>query len=186
LDAIEALYTRVTSGALIEPAPSEEELTHILRAATRAPDHGRLRPWRFVIVRGDARLKLGELCAEALRRRSPQISDVQVERERAKPMRAAMILIVCVRVDLASKIPAVEQLLSGGAAAQNALLAAHALGYGAAWKTGDAAYDAYVKAALGLEPKDAIVGFLYLGTNARPLAPVAATEFASLLMEWPN
>jgi nitroreductase len=186
MDALEALTTRVSASQLGEPAPTEQALKTILTAAMRAPDHGRLRPWRFVLVRGHGRQKLGELFAEALRRRHTDVVDVQLQRERAKPMRAAMILIVCVRIDVAHKIPPVEQLLSGGAAAQNALLAAHALGYGGAWKTGDAAYDPYIKAAFGLESKDAIVAFLYLGTSLKPLPQPACVEFANRVVDWPE
>ncbi len=98
---------------------------------------------------------------------------MQLQQEKAKPLRAPMILIVAARIQTQSRIPAVEQLLSAGAAAQNILLAAHALGFGSAWKTGDAAYDHEIKAALGLGDLDAIVGFIYLGTRAgNPPSPV--------------
>jgi nitroreductase len=99
-------------------------------------------------------------------------------------LRAPLILAVAAKVDTQNKIPPIEQVLSAGAAAQNVMLAAFALGYGCAWKTGDAAYDPAVKAAFGLSPEDAIVGYMYLGTNAKPLPPPPATDPRQYTTEW--
>lgn len=184
MEAIEALTTRVSAGPLNDPAPDEASVMKILAAAGRAPDHGRLRPWRFIIVRGDARKALGGLMGDALRRRSPELTDSQVDRERIKPMRAPMILAVCAKVDHESRIPRIEQILSAAAAAQNIMVAAHALGFGCAWKTGDAAYDESVKAAFGLDEKDSIVGFLYLGTKPKPLPPPEPFDLERYVVEW--
>ena len=184
MDAIEALTTRVSAGPLGEPGPDAHALEQILAAAMRAPDHGRLRPWRFLIVRGDARAKLGELMARALRKRMPDIPDAQLEREKKKPMRAPMIVVVCCRIDAQARIPAIEQIVSAGTAAQNIMVAAHALGFGCAWKTGDAAYDPEVKAAFGLEPTDSIVGFMYLGTHAKTPAVPAPVDRRAHVAEW--
>jgi nitroreductase len=184
MDAIEALTRRVSAGPLVDPAPADADLVRIFAAATRAPDHGRLRPWRFFVVRGQARDTLGELLVAALRRRNPETPASQFERERAKPLRAPMIVAVAASVDIAHKIPAIEQVLSAAAAAQNVMLAAFALGYGCAWKTGEPAYDPEIKAAFGLKPADAIVGFMYLGTNAKPLPPPPALDAAQFVSEW--
>lgn len=184
MDAIEALTTRVSAGPLTDPGPDDHALRQILAAAMRAPDHGRLRPWRFAIVRGDARAQLGQLMASTVRKRMPDIPDAQLERERMKPMRAPMIIVVGCRIDSHSKIPATEQVISAGAAAQNIMLAAHALGFGCAWKTGDAAYDPDVKAAFGLEPTDMIVAFMYLGTHAKPVSAPAALDPGDYVTEW--
>jgi nitroreductase len=154
----------------------------MLACAVRAPDHGRLRPWRFVVVREAERARFGELLAEHLKRTQPQASAQAVERERDKALRAPLIIVVAARVNPAiSKIPEIEQTLSAGAAAQNIMLAAFALGFNVMWKTGGAAYDAAVKRALGLEPTDAIVGFLYVGTEAPPVALPAAGEWRDLV-----
>src|SRR5262245_48312878 len=139
MDAIEALMTRVTQGALMDPAPDDVALRPLLEAAVRAPDHGRLRPWCFILIRDSARMRFGELLAAGLRNRDPKASELRVQQESAKALRAPAILVVATRFNTASRIPQVEQLLSAGAAAQNILLAAHAFGIGAAWKTGDAA-----------------------------------------------
>ena len=184
MQAIEALTTRVSAGGLTEPAPDDTALMTILGAAARAPDHGRLRPWRFVIVRGDARKRLGDLMAATLRKRMPELPDGQLEREKAKPLRAPLIVAVCCKVDAQNRIPAFEQILSAAAAAQNIMVAAHALGFGCAWKTGDAAYDPEVKAAFGLGPADAIVGFMYLGTHAKGRPPLTPIDPRDYVVDW--
>lgn len=182
MEALEALHTRASAAALEEPAPNEDQLAALLKAAAHAPDHGLMRPWRFIVVRGDARVRLGEVMAEAARRRDPNTAAESLERERNKPLRAPMLVIVAAKPRERRGVPEVEQLLAAGAAAENVMLAAHALGFGAMWRTGDAAYDDRIKAALGLEPGDAIVGFLYLGTPKAPAPPRPRPE--SLAFEW--
>jgi nitroreductase len=154
-------------------------------AAARAPDHGRLRPWRFVVVRGEARERFGALLAGQLRRTHPQIGEESLQRERLKAFRAPLIVVVAAHCDSTVKIPPIEQTLSAGTAAHAMMLAAFALGFNAMWKTGDAAYDATVKEALGLEPADAIVGFLYIGTESGERAAPARTEWRDRVREFP-
>jgi nitroreductase len=165
MQAIDALLNRRSAKVLTEPAPDEGALALILAAAARAPDHGRLRPWRFIVFRGAARERLGELLAGHLERTRPGIGAESLERERHKALRAPLVLAVASIVNESAKVPPIEQIVSAGAAAENVMLAAATLGFGAMWKTGGAAYDETVKAALALERKDAIVGFLYLGTE---------------------
>lgn len=186
MDAIAALTTRVSGAALVEPGPDDLALHAILSAAARAPDHGRLRPWRFTVIRGAARERLGALMAMAYMRRHPDAMPAQIEKERKKPLRAPVILVVAAKVDGQSNIPAIEQVLSAGAAAENVMVSAFALGFGCAWKTGEAAYDPAIKSAFDLAPADAIVGFLYLGTNASPPAPPAPLDLAEHVVEWPD
>lgn len=163
----EAIQTRVSALKLGAPGPSREHLDEILRAGLRAPDHGRLKPWRYVVLEGDARMKLADAMAELLRRKAPQCTQAQLDAERNKPMRAPTIVVVAARITK-GKIPEIEQIASVAAGVQNMFLVAHALGYGAMWKTGAAAYDAEVKTALGLTPEDHIVALLYLGTIVTP------------------
>ena len=170
MQAIEALLQRFSGRVLKEPAPDEGALELMFAAAVRAPDHGRLRPWRFIVIKAEGRARFGDLLAATARRAKPGASPETLERERQKAFRAPLLIAVAAITSPAAKIPVIEQILSAGAAAQNLLLAASALGYNAVWKTGDAAYDETVKAALGLEAKDAIVGFLYVGTE-EPGAP---------------
>lgn len=165
MDALELLLGRESALRLEAPGPTPEKLDVMLGSAVRAPDHGRLRPWRFVIVPTERRGNLGEVMATALRGREPGASAEALQRERDKAMRAPLIVVVAAHIQKGHKIPEVEQLCSTAAAAQNIMLAARAQGYGAMWKTGAAAYDPGVKQALGLAADDEIVGFLYLGTQ---------------------
>jgi len=183
LDAIEALTTRASPAGLTAPAPEASALDAMLRAAARAPDHGRLRPWRFILVDGDARVALGEVLAQALRAREPDVPDAAIDKERAKPLRAPLIVVVAAKLREHRGVPGVEQIVAAGAAAQNILVAAHALGYGAFWRTGAAAYDDRVKRALGLAPDDAIVGFVYVGTP-NGTTPVPAVDVDSHVTRW--
>lgn len=173
MDAIEALLTRRSARTLVAPAPEPAALALIFQAASSAPDHGRLRPWRFIVIEGAARERLGVLLAEHLRREHPGTTEEALQREQQKAFRAPLIVVVAAVVDPKAKIPAIEQVLAAGAAAQNIMLAALALGFNAMWKTGGAAYDETVKAAFGLTAQDAIVGFLYLGTEPAPQAAPA-------------
>ena len=167
LDVLTAINARTSALKLGEPGPSREDLQQIIAAGARAPDHGRLRPWRFVVVETAARERLGEAMAAVLRAKRPDANVAQLDAERAKVMRAPTIIVVAARI-AKGKIPEIEQVVAVGAAVQNMFLAANALGYGAMWKTGGAAYDANVKLALGLEPDDHIVALLYLGTTITP------------------
>ncbi len=184
MDAIEALTTRASPIGLTEPAPGAAALSSMLRAAARAPDHGRLRPWRFIVIDGGARNALGDVLAEALRKREPDLPEAAIDKERRKPLRAPLIIVVAARLREHKSVPGLEQIIAAGAAAQNILVAAHALGFGGFWRTGNAAYDDAVKLALGLTAGDAIVGFLYLGTPSPPADPVPPSDHAAHVTHW--
>jgi nitroreductase len=177
MDVLTAIDSRSSATRLVEPAPGRAELERILAAGARAPDHGKLAPWRFRVLAGPERRVLADALAAHLRRVNPTASDEQVDAARAKPLRAPAIVVVAAHTVPGHKVPEVEQLLAVGAAVQNMWLAAHALGFGAMWKTGAPAYDEGVKRALGLEPADHIVAWLYLGTPAG-LAPPRAPALA--------
>jgi nitroreductase len=155
----------------------------MLQAAVRAPDHGRLRPWHFVIIQEDKRAHFGDVLADSMLRREPDASPESLQRERDKAMRAPLIVVVAARMQQGHKIPVIEQFAAAAAATQTIMLAAHAQGYGAMWKTGAPAYDPAVRMSLGLEATDEIVGFLYLGTRiggGSPLPRPAASTFTSV------
>lgn len=162
-ELVETILSRASAVTLKDPGPSAEDLRLILKAGTRAPDHGKLQPWRFVVIEGRARERLGEVAAASLRARQPDVSDIELQREKDKQLRSPTIIAVGCKFQ-GEKIPAIEQQTATAAAAQNVLLAAHALGYGTMWKTGAPAYDDTVKALLGFAPADVIVGFIYVGT----------------------
>lgn len=186
MEAIEALNTRGSAKTYGETAPSREHLAIVLQAAVRAPDHGRLRPWRFMLVEGNQRRRLGDLLAASALRRVPGLSEGDLQRERDKAMRAPLIIVVACRAVTGTKIPVIEQILAAGAAAQNILLALHALGYAAAWKTGEAAYDAEVKKALGFAVDDHLVGFIYAGGGiGATFAPGKPASVQDAMMDFP-
>src|SRR5215469_9857535 len=125
MQAIDALLARRSARALTEPAPDAGALELIFSAAARAPDHGRLRPWRFVVVRGADRERFGALLAEQLHRTHPQIGEESLQRERLKAFRAPLIVVVAAHCDATiKKVPVIEQMLAAGAAAHAMMLAA--------------------------------------------------------------
>lgn len=177
MGALDAIHTRRSHVRLVEPAPQGADLEALLAAAAAAPDHGRLRPWRFYTLAGDTKDAFGQVLADAYRRRCEfegvEPDGTKLTKERTKLGRAPLVVVAgCVPVE--SPIPEIEQILATAAAVQNLLLAATALGYGSMWRTGDPVYDPTVKVALGLRSGDTIVGFIYLGTplGATPLERV--------------
>ncbi len=185
MDAIEALTSRKSVAMLEEPAPSKEELDILFTAAVRAPDHCRLRPWRFLVIEGEGRNRLGIIFAEALKKREPGSTDAMQQKARGKPLRAPMVIAVIAKVQNHPKVPHVEQVLSAGAAAQNIMLAAHAMGYAGIWRSGSPCFDPYVKKELGATGDDQIVGFLYLGTASR-MMPLPQEPVADYVEHWSN
>lgn len=176
MDAIEAILTRTSWARLVEPAPEGKELDTICQAALRAPDHGHLRPWRFMLVRGGAREQLGELFVEAVAPEEPE----KVEKLKNAPQRAPLVIVAVTRFQEHPKVPPVEQISSTAAAVQNMSLAAHALGYATIWRTGEVAFHEQVKEKLGLQRDDEIVGYLYLGTptvRERQIPELATEDF---------
>ncbi|HVY18258.1 MAG TPA: nitroreductase [Rhodopila sp.] len=184
MDAIDLLLTRESALKLQAPGPSATELDRIFAAAVRAPDHGRLRPWQFVVIGEDQRTAFGDLMAESMRRREPGATADALQRERDKAFRAPCIVAVAAKVKRGHKIPEIEQIASASAAAQTIMLAVPALGYGAVWKTGAPAYDPTVKIALGLEPEDEILGFLYIGTPTGGPSPLPRPEARDFVTRW--
>jgi nitroreductase len=188
-DAIELLTERrsVPARLLGTPAPNEAQLDIILRAAVRAPDHGRLRPWRFLVIAGEDRAKLGDVFAAALKRRRPEAEEDELEIVRGKAVRAPLVLAVIARVHPdRPKVPVREQVLSAGAAAQNILLACEALGFGAMLVTGSNAGDPHVRSELGLDEADEIIGFIHIGTPREAAPEVPHPDPADYVERWPG
>ncbi|HVW83307.1 MAG TPA: nitroreductase [Bryobacteraceae bacterium] len=181
--AIAALLSRASTGELAEPGPDEAQLHLLLEAAVRAPDHGKLRPWRFYVIRGEARHRLSELFAAALLRREPQATAAQIEKERGKPLRSPVTIAVVAKIVTGHKIPPFEQVLSTAAAAMNILNAAHGLGFGAKWVTGANCYDPQFGADFGIDPDDQCIGFIHIGTPRTEVTP-ARPDPADFISEW--
>lgn len=184
--SLDALNRRlsVPSRQLGEPAPSPAQLEAMLSAAIRVPDHGRLVPYRLVLVRGAARRRLGEALARIHAANDPAAPAAAIEKDRTRFDAAPLIVTVVARTTAGHKVPLQEQLLSAGCVACNLLLAAQALGFGAQWLTGWAAYDADVAALLGLAGNESIIGFVHVGTICQPASEHARPALADLLTDW--
>jgi nitroreductase len=179
MDALELLLTRNSSPKLIEPAPNAEELETLFQVAMRAPDHARLRPWRFLVVAGAARERFGQLMADTIGAQGELADKV-----RAKPLRAPMIIVVLAKLTEHPKVPEIEQLLSAGCAAHNLLLAAEALGYAGIWRTGGISLQPEFWRALEMAEDERIVGFVYLGSREgtpKPLPQLDSRDFIRYL-----
>lgn len=184
MDALSLLNNRNSEPKLSEPAPDHDTLHKILGAALRAPDHGRLRPWRFLLISGKSRYRLGELFADALRARDAGASAEQLKKNQEAPLRAPIVITVVARLQDHPKVPKVEQLLSAGCAAHGILLAAQAVGFGAIWRTGDNCYDPFVKAGLGLAEGEEIVGYIYLGSPVGVPKAADALRVEDFVTQW--
>jgi nitroreductase len=153
---------------LTGPAPSEAEVAGMLTIASRVPDHGKLKPWRFIVFEGDARLAAGEAIAAAFRANRADATADQIDFESKRLARAPLVIAVVSRAGAHVKIPEWEQQLSAGASAMSLVFAAHAMGYAASWITEWYAYDRRVLDALGLGADERIAGFVHIGRAARP------------------
>lgn len=187
MDVLEAMRTRATTPPVKmgEPGPDGAALRAMVEAAAAAPDHGKLEPFRFLVVRGDARARLGTLFAESARRERPGATEAELRRQAEAPLRAPVLVVAVARVRRDHpKIPADEQRASAACAVQNLLLAAHALGFAAKWSTGWPASSPGVKAGLGLDGHEEIMAIVYLGTatSLQPPPPRPAAE--ALMREW--
>ncbi|NHN87327.1 nitroreductase [Acetobacter sp. LMG 1627] len=163
--ALESLLSRASTDALAEPAPKGDELETILSAVMRAPDHGKLRPWRLLVVQGDARVKLAEKIVASMKRLDPEPDQKKMDKryKRFSTMPMTIVLGMHLRPD-DKKIPLIEQELAVGAAGMNLLNALHAAGYGAVWVSGEVTYDPVLAAELGFLAPHALAGFFFVGT----------------------
>jgi nitroreductase len=174
----------VPSRLLGEPGPSPDQVLAMLAEAVRVPDHGKLAPWRFLRIQGEARATLGALLAERSLQRDPQAPAAAVEKDRRRFSHAPLVLAVIGRLTPGHKVPEQEQLLSGGAVCFALLQAAQALGFGAQWLTGWAAYDPVVTARLGLVEHENVLGFIHVGTPSEAAPERQRPDPASLLGDW--
>lgn len=150
------------------PGPTQEDLQKIVQAAMRVPDHGRLEPWRMLVLRDRAREELGHVLKDAFVEENPKATEVQVNYEQNRLTRAPVVVAVVSKVLKDHKIPEWEQILSSGAACQTMLIAAQSMGYAAQWLTEWYAYHPAVSKALNLEENERIAGFVYIGSGKAP------------------
>lgn len=183
--SLEVLLTRrsVPSRLLIDPAPDAAQLDALLRAAIRVPDHGKLEPFRLLLVRGAARAALGVTLAEIHERNDPDLPPQMLDKDRNR-FQAPLNVIVVGKLNAAHKVPVLEQQLSAGCVAYNLLIGAQQLGFGAQWLTGWAAYDLEVAGVLGLAEHEQIIGIIAIGTASAEAAEQRRPQLGSLLSEW--
>lgn len=162
--ALDLLLTRRSGSAkaMKAPGPSQRQLADILQAGARAPDHGKLFPWRFIVFEGDGRARAGDMLAEVMEAEGER--EKQVEEERGRFLRAPLVIGVISSAREMHKVPVWEQELSAGAVCQNILIAATALGFVGNWLTEWYAFHPAVKEKFGLKPGERVAGFLYIGT----------------------
>ncbi len=185
MDALELLVNRTSSPMLQAPAPTQEQLDLMLRAAARAPDHGSLRPYRFLKVEAEGLNALGELFLQASLADDPDLPEGQISKLRNMPLRAPLILVAIAVTQEHPKVPKSEQIITAGCAAQAVIQAASAQGVGAMWRSGALAFNPRVAEGLGLADNEEIIGFVYLGAVVKE-KPVPAVDAATLISDWPS
>ena len=164
--ALSNILERNSPRQLIEPHPNAEQMKLVYEAALRAPDHGWIRPTRFIEVSGEGLEKLSNIFEQFAQKHLQDVSDEVLEKYRQAPFRAPMIVILVSTIKEHPKVPPLEQLFSTAAAGQNILLAINALGFGGIWRTGKFALNKEIGSFLGLDDNQEVLGYLYIGTPA--------------------
>jgi nitroreductase len=168
----QTIKRRRSIGKMTSEVPRREQIERMLEAATHAPNHHKVQPWRFFVLAGHAREELGAVMADALATHLVEIGSEKAQallnKERGKLMRSPVIIIVAAEQASAPNVLAIENIEATAAAVENMLLTAEEMGLACMWRTGDAAYDPRIKTWLGLAPEDHIVAFVYVGYPAIP------------------
>ncbi|MDA3915255.1 nitroreductase [Oleiagrimonas sp.] len=173
----------VPARQLQAPAPNAEELRRLLGCAIRVPDHGKLVPWRLIVLEGEAKRTFGERMLELAIRKDPDLPPARREKESQRYTFAPLVIAVIAHLE-EGRIPKQEQILSAGCVAYNLLLGSQALGYGAQWLTGWAAYDRDAAAELGLDEKERVIGFVHVGTPAMAVPMRDRPELDDIVRTW--
>lgn len=166
MSTLETLLARrsIPAQCLTEPGPDATQLAAAFDVAMRAPDHGRMQPWRFKIIRGEAKGRFCEILVAAALAHDPATPQRQLDKIRSRTQHAPVIIALSAHFRDNPKVPEIEQTLSVGAALMNLLNALHAQGFGAIMLTGPSVYDPGVARALGYGPEERLLGFIYVGT----------------------
>jgi nitroreductase len=178
MEVLEAIHTRHSAGKIKPDQVSRELIEQLLAAAVQAPNHYKVRPWRFAVLTGAGREKLGEAMAHSTKANKPDTTDEDLQKDRVKPLRAPVVIAVAVDKPAIPKAKEIENICATAAAIQNMLLAAHTLGLAAIWRTGPSATDPAIKHFLGWEADQHLIGFVYIGYPIEPPAPYERPSFA--------
>lgn len=177
MELFEAIHNRQTQGKVKPDALPRETIEKLLGAGAQAPNHYKVRPWRFVVLTGEGRNRLGDVMAASQADRKPELPPEALDKTRALPLRAPVVIAVAADKPSEEKVLEVENISAASAACQNILLAAYALGLGAIWRTGEWARDPKVKEFLGFAPDQHIVGFIYVGLPEFKSEPYVRPSF---------
>ena len=177
------IHARQSIAVLSEPAPSQTEIEQAVAAALTAPDHRRLKPWRFVQIDASRRQAFAE-CMVASLRADGETDEQQLARIAQQPFRAPLILLCIMQYQAHVNVPHFEQVLSCGAVLQNLLLTLHAQGYASIWRTGAIVESPSFKQAFGCGQQDLIAGIIYIGTEAKAAPPREPSVVADFLSQW--
>jgi nitroreductase len=185
-DALHLLKTRksIASAFLGEPGPGEAQLAEMLTIAAHVPDHGKLAPWRFIVISGTARQAAADLLVPIYRAKNPDAPPAKIEEERTRLTQPPVIVVVVSTAAPHVKIPEWEQVLSAGNAAMSLVFAAHALGYAAHWTTGFIAYEPEARRAIGLADVERVVAVIHIGTPTAPPVERPRPDLARIVTRW--
>ena len=197
MDAIELLLQRQSTPLLTDPAPSDADLTTLLSAGMRVPDHAGLKPWHFHVITGQGLQRLSDLYVEATTEDLSSMAGLiegtsidehafneKITKVAKMPFRAPMMIVISTQYIEHNKVPKQEQLVAAGCCAQAIQMAAFSLGYGAMWRTGNLAYNETVKEGLGLAEGNDIAGFLYIGTPTKVPHSKPTKDFQDKVTYW--
>lgn len=179
------LLKRNSSARLTFPAPDGTLLDTLFQAAFRAPDHGLLKPWRYLVIEGDGLDRLGDLFVASALHECPQLSLVQQDKFRKMPSRAPMIIVAIASTHEHVKIPEIEQIMAAGVGVGYLLLSLQAEGFGGMWRTGPLAYNSEIHKGLGLTQQERLIGFLYVGTPEGKAKVVPSHDVKTFVKKWP-
>ena len=168
---------------MIAPGPDATQLRAIMEAAIRVPDHGKLAPWRFVVIGDGQRDRLADLLTSAYRAEKPDAGRLEIEAMEQFARQAPTLIVALSSPVAGSKIPVWEQELSVGAACMNLLTAAHASGFVGSWLTGWPTYSDAVRDAFG-GAGDKIAGFIFIGSPARDLEERPRPDYDNVVTNW--
>jgi nitroreductase len=180
---IDYLKTRRSMPAfqMKEPGPSRQEIEEILTLATRVPDHGKLAPWRFIVMTGEARKRITDELAAIAKADKPDLSAEMVQVEETRFLRAPVVIAVVSKAGPHVKIPEWEQIMSAGAVCFNMVIAANALGYVSNWLTEWMAFDERAHRVLGVEPGEKVAGFIHIGSTDFPVVERPRPNLADIV-----
>lgn len=186
LSALALLQQRrsAPSRQLAAPGPDPQQLRTLLEAAVRVPDHGKLEPFRIILLQGEAKRRFGEQLADIALKRDPDLSESKLDKERKRYTHAPLVIAVIARANHESKVPVFEQQLTAGCVAYNLLLGAYAMGFGAQWLTGWAAYDRKANKLLGVAKDEQVVGFVHVGTTEMDIPDRDRPALDDLVSAW--